>query len=46
MLNIVKGAFGVVDGDQPEYEDTMVVEHRTMKKISRTEDIFVTCYDF
>ena len=24
MLNIVKGAFGVVDGEQPEYEITMV----------------------
>ena len=24
MLNIVKGAFGGVDGEQPEYEITMV----------------------
>ena len=25
MLNIVKGAFGVVDGEQPEHEVTMVI---------------------
>ena len=35
MLNIVKVAFGVVDGEQPEYEVAMVVEHHTIKKISR-----------
>ena len=36
MLNIVKGAFGVVDGEQPEHEVTTVVkQHHTMKNISR-----------
>ena len=34
MLNIVEGAFGVVDGEQPELEVATVVEHHAIEKIS------------